>query len=74
MLYTEDGSQWQSVDLNHVSLQDRWEVEINGLCGQVVYLIQVIDGAGNVTVTSNKGAYFEPGPSEIYLPLVLRNY
>jgi hypothetical protein len=32
-----------------------------------------VDGAGNVTVTSNKGLYFEPSRREVYLPLVLRD-
>ena len=31
------------------------------------------DGAGNVTVTSNKGIYFEPGDNTIFLPVVAKN-
>jgi hypothetical protein len=74
MVYTEDGSQWQSVDLGYVSLQDRWEAQVDNLSGQVLYLIQAVDGVGNVTITSNKGAYFEPSGGEVYLPLMVRNY
>jgi hypothetical protein len=34
----------------------------------------VVDGAGNVTVTSNKGLFFEPTRNEVHLPLIVRNY
>jgi hypothetical protein len=34
----------------------------------------VVDGAGNVTATSNKGLFFEPTRNEINSPPVVRNY
>ena len=74
LVYTQDGSRWQSHDLDYDSLQDRWQATFTGLTGQFIYFVQVIDGAGNVTITSNKGLFFEPTRHEIYLPLVFRKY
>jgi hypothetical protein len=74
MAYTQDGNLWQSRELNYVPFQDHWETHFAALGGQFIYFIQVVDGAGNVTVTSNKGLFFEPKRPGIYLPLVLRNY
>jgi hypothetical protein len=76
MAYTQDSSQWQIRDLDYAPLQDRWERHFTGLADQFIYFVQVVDGAGNVTVTSNKGLLFEPTRREacIYLPLVMRNW
>jgi hypothetical protein len=73
MVHTRDGSHWQSRDLEYDTNRDRWETHLAGLADQFIYFIQVVDGAGNVTVTSNKGLFFEPTRNEVYLPLVLRN-
>jgi hypothetical protein len=74
MAYTQDGSQWQIRDLDYAPLQDRWERHFTGLADQFIYFVQVVDGAGNVTVTSNKGLFFEPTRHQLYLPLVMRDY
>jgi hypothetical protein len=34
----------------------------------------VVDGAGNVTVSANKGLFFEPTRNEIFLPLLVRGF
>jgi hypothetical protein len=74
MVYTRDGSTWQSQDMDHdPSDPERWETHLTGLVDRFIYFVQVVDGAGNVTVTSNKGLFFEPRRYEIYLPLVLRS-
>jgi hypothetical protein len=73
--YTEEGSdQWQSHDLEYDSSQDQWEGQLGGLSGKFVYFVQVVDGAGNVTTTSNKGLFFEPARHTIYLPVVMKAY
>ncbi len=72
MLYTQDGIHWTSVDLQYAPGQSRWEKHLSGLTGQFLFYIQVVDGAGNVTVTSNKGLFFEPEQHRIYLPIVMR--
>ena len=74
MVYTRDGNTWQLQDLTRNPLQDRWETRFTGLSGQFVYFVQVVDGAGNVGVTSNKGLFFEAPPRMIYLPVTLRGY
>jgi hypothetical protein len=72
--YTHDGSHWQTVDLDYAAVRDQWETEFTDLSGAFIYFVQVLDSAGNVTVTSNKGAYFAPDGSTIYLPVVQRNH
>jgi hypothetical protein len=74
MVYTRDGSTWQSQDMDpDPDDPERWETQLTGLSDRLIYFVQVVDGAGNVTVTSNKGLFFEPTRNEIYLPLVMRN-
>jgi len=74
MAYTNDSDQWQSRDLSYNGSQDRWETHFSGLSGRFVYFVQVVDGAGNVTVTSNKGLYFSAPWYEIYMPIIFRNH
>ena len=70
LVYTQDGLQWQSLSLTQVG-QDQWEAHLSGLTGPVMFFVQVVDGAGNVTITSNKGLFFEP-KHPVYMPLVIR--
>jgi hypothetical protein len=72
MVYTQDGIHWQSQDLTYNS-GDVWHAHLFGVTHQLAYLVQVVDGAGNVTVTSNKGQFFELTRHEIYLPIVVRD-
>ena len=74
MVYTRDGSEWGSHDLSYNTDRDLWETHLTELVDQFIYFVQVVDGAGNVTVTSNKGLFFEPKRYAIYLPLILRNH
>jgi hypothetical protein len=72
MAYTLDGMAWRSRDLTYYEQEDRWRTHFNGLSDEFIYFVQAVDGAGNVTVTSNKGMFFEPTRPTVYLPLVLR--
>jgi len=74
MVYTQDGTNWHSRDLAYDPFDDRWGMYVAGVSDPFIYFVQVVDGAGNVTVTSNKGLFFEPARNEIYLPLVVRNH
>jgi len=74
MVYTRDGTNWHSRDLSYSTDRDLWETHFTELADPFIYFAQVVDGAGNVTVTSNKGLFFEPARNEIYLPLVVRNH
>jgi hypothetical protein len=73
MVYTQDGSTWHSRGLDYDPFEDRWETHLTELSDRFIYFVQVVDGAGNVTLTSNKGLFFEPSGNEVYLPLVMRS-
>jgi hypothetical protein len=72
--YSGDGRGWASADLGYSGYTERWEGTVAGLTEGASYFVQVMDAAGNVTVSDNKGRYFAPEPHEVYLPLVLRNF
>jgi len=55
MIYTQDGANWQSVDLSYVPARDRWEKHLTGLTGQFIFFVQVVDGAGNVNRHGQQG-------------------
>jgi hypothetical protein len=74
MVYTLDRMAWRSRDLTYDEQQDRWGIHLGGLSDAFIYFVQAVDGAGNVTVSSNKGLFFEPIRLMLYLPLVLRLY
>ena len=74
MVYTQTGTNWVSRDLAYNPTLDRWETRLTGLAGPFFYFVQAVDSAGNVTVTSNKGLWFEPIRHQVYLPLVVRNH
>jgi hypothetical protein len=70
--YTDGESEWKSVDLT-ASGGDTWQGELE-VMEKVEYLVQVVDGAGNVTVDDNDGSYYTVVSSghRVYLPVVLR--
>jgi hypothetical protein len=70
--YSADGQNWQSVPLAYDAYTGLWETSLTGLTDTSSYFVQVVDGAGNVSVSDNKGRYFAPERHEIFLPLVLR--
>jgi hypothetical protein len=72
MVYTLDGIVWRSRDLACNEQEDRWGTHFSGLSDEFIYFVQAVDGAGNVTVSSNKGLFFEPIRPMVYLPLVMR--
>ncbi|RLC94306.1 MAG: hypothetical protein DRI77_11060 [Chloroflexi bacterium] len=65
-------SLWTSVGLTYSSSTGLWEGEANTSLDEFNYVVQVIDGAGNVSSSSNKGLYFAAEPNYLYLPLVMR--
>jgi hypothetical protein len=69
MAYSRDGVNWQAQDFSDSpTIADGWETRMSILGDPFIYFIQVVDGAGNVTVSSNKGLFFTP-PRNIYLPV-----
>ena len=73
------GQQWSPAQISpsgqHSSPQSRMggQASLSGLSGQVMFLVQAMDAAGNVTVSGNKGRYFEAERSGIYLPIITNN-
>ena len=70
---TSDEANWESLDLVYNEYAERWEGALFGLSGQTVFFVQAVDTAGNVTVSGNKGHYFEPERSSVYLPVILNH-
>ncbi|RLC62322.1 MAG: hypothetical protein DRI48_09690 [Chloroflexi bacterium] len=70
--YSTDGESWHSLDLAYDGDSGYWQGQLSGLSGKVRYFVQAVDRAGNVSMSTNKGLFFEPEEHTIYLPLVLR--
>jgi len=79
--FTDGAGTWRSQDLAFSAATQKWTSVITAT-SQTRYFVQVVDGAGNVAVEDNKGAYFGFSPpvplalgrhpSLIYLPLLLK--
>jgi hypothetical protein len=78
--YTEGQGEWLSGDLEYEEATLKWKGEIAATT-QTRFIVQAVDGAGNVQVAQNKGAYYRlqaPAPlvsddsSRLALPLVVR--
>jgi hypothetical protein len=74
MVYTEDGDRWDNHDLSQDPADGLWKITLTDLSDTFLYFIQVVDGAGNVSLSTNKGYLFEPPKNRIYLPMVFRGY
>ena len=73
-----DGGRWQSIDLVYDDHRAVW-MGILDAKATIRYIVQAVDGAGNVTVETNKGHYYTPVRSSepvvlqaLYLPAVIR--
>jgi hypothetical protein len=72
--YTLGDGEWQSIDLTGDASEDTWSGELPlNKEDSVTYLVQAVDGAGNVASGDNKGLYFEPMTPRVYIPLILRS-
>jgi hypothetical protein len=74
--YTDGKGAWQSVDLAYNSSLGVWYKTVTLPAG-VDYFVQAVDGAGNVSVSDGRGAYFTINGgaqvyTAVYLPLVVR--
>jgi hypothetical protein len=78
--YTQDTGNtgtWSSIELKYDSVRAKWGGNFKGGASTRFY-VSVVDGAGNVTVVTNKGQYFVPGITTeslggtglVFLPLV----
>ena len=70
--YTLGDGVWDTTDLT------RSEGNPNLWTGTIPYeetiewFVQALDGAGNVAINDNKGAYFGPSANRVWLPLITR--
>jgi major membrane immunogen (membrane-anchored lipoprotein) len=80
--YTEGQGEWLSSDLDYEEATLKWKGEITATA-QTRFIVQAVDGAGNVQVAQNKGAYYHllppaplvsDGSSRLALPLLVRNH
>ncbi|MGD9099821.1 MAG: hypothetical protein PVF45_05020, partial [Anaerolineae bacterium] len=80
LLYSLDGSVW---DVHTLTTPDSgsahdgvwsWSVPLSGaLPGDLSFVVQAIDHAGNVAYSSNKGESYRGADSTLYLPLLLKD-
>ncbi|MFQ5614629.1 MAG: hypothetical protein ACE5H9_21110, partial [Anaerolineae bacterium] len=65
-------NQWQSLELADADGDGVWTGSLTGADQDISYFVQVVDGAGNVQVSGNKGAFYEGEVLSIYLPLIAK--
>jgi hypothetical protein len=70
--YSATGQHWHSADLTYQESTGFWEGSMTGMTEEVTYFVQVMDGAGNVTLSANKGQYFAPEEHALFLPVIMR--
>ena len=70
--YTAGDGNWKSADLVYSPTAAKWVAEIPAT-SSTRYFVQMVDGAGNVTVADNKGRYYavEGLGVKRYLPIVV---
>ncbi|MFO7742601.1 MAG: right-handed parallel beta-helix repeat-containing protein [Anaerolineae bacterium] len=66
-----DGS-WETIDLEHSTANPNLWRGTMPYEESIEWFVQAVDGAGNVAVNDNKGAYFGPPPNRIWLPVITR--
>jgi hypothetical protein len=70
--YSTNGDLWQSVELAYSADTDLWEGALPEGPERAVFVVQAMDGAGNVSHSSNKGQFFGATEGDmVYLPLAL---
>ena len=76
--YTTGSGVWRSLELQYDASLAKWTGSAS-LGPQAKFFVQAVDGAGNVAVDANKGAYYDLGlmearelPYNIYLPFIVK--
>jgi hypothetical protein len=62
IVYTDGTGTWQPLGLTYDPEADEWTGELTELTGDVLFLAQAVDGAGNVAANQAKGFYFTSIP------------
>jgi hypothetical protein len=71
--YEDQEGHWITTPLEYVEESGMWTGVISSTLNEYDFFIQAADGAGNVSLSGNKGLYFDAAPNKVYLPLTLRN-
>jgi len=73
--FSTDGMEWTSIAPSRVG--DVWSVTLPLMSGRLPenlsFVVQAVDGAGNVAYSSNKGASYSSARGMVYLPLVIKS-
>jgi hypothetical protein len=73
--YTDGKGAWRSVDLSPTANPVIWSATLPLTTG-IDFVVQSVDGAGNIWINDNRGEYFKVNGGaivgEVYLPLVVR--
>ena len=76
LTYNTGGSAWTSVKATS-SGDDTWRATITLPAGSsasnLSFVVQAVDGAGNVAYSANKGESYSGSEGTIHLPIVLKN-
>ena len=72
LTYTRNDGAWHSLPLQYDAAMQKWTGSLP-LLRPLTWIVQVVDGAGNVTTANNKGLYFQLDlPYAMYLPRLAR--
>jgi len=72
--YSSNDGHWRSVEMTMADDPDTWYAFLP-VSPALEYVVQVVDGAGNVTVDDNGGLYYRmPDTYKVHLPLVLKRW
>jgi hypothetical protein len=76
LFYTANGVSWTSARGTRVGETWRFGIDVpaGSTAGQMRFVVQAVDGAGNVAWCSSKGRLYGGAESRLYLPLVFRNH
>ena len=69
--YTRGDGQWHSQELVYDANLGKWTAQIPAP-PNALYIVQMVDAAGNVSVADNKGRFYGSPGQAIYLPSVIR--
>lgn len=72
--FSANDGHWRFIKMIREEGSDVWRALVPVSSG-LEYIVQVVDGAGNVTIDDNAGLYHRtPYTHKVHLPLVLRNW
>jgi hypothetical protein len=71
--FEDQPGSWHTELLAYNAGSGMWEGTISSTLSRFDFFVQAADGAGNVSVSDNKGLYFAAVPDNVFLPVILRD-